>query len=244
MTRVDFLVIGAQKSGTTALNRMLRQHPDICLSDKKEVHFFDRDSAFVGGESDYSEYHAHFQPTDGQIVGENTPVYLYWQPAAERIARYHPGMKLIAVLRNPIDRAFSHWQMTTRNGDETWSFGEAIRRESERCGAGGQHRFFSYVDRGRYADQLRRYRALFPTDQMLILQSEELRSDPEGVFQRLTDFIGVERRRFRVRRKPEKVRYDEAMAEVDRSYLGTLFEPEFDQLEDLLGWDLAGWRER
>ncbi len=243
MRRVNFLVIGAQKSGTTALNRMLRQHPEICLSDQKELHFFDRDSAFAAGEPDYdSEYHSHFQRTAGQVVGENTPVYLYWRPAAERIARYNPEMKLVAVLRNPIDRAFSQWQMTTRNGDETLPFGEAIRREAERFGGNGQHRFFSYVDRGRYAGQLRRFQELFPPEQMFILRSEELRAEPADVFQRLTDFIGVERRRFRVRRKPEKVRYEDKMTPEDRAYLRDVFSSEVAELEALVDWDCSAWR--
>ncbi|MGC1480765.1 MAG: sulfotransferase [Chthoniobacterales bacterium] len=242
MRRVDFLVIGAQKSGTTALNRMLRQHPSIGLADRKEVHFFDWDPHFADGEPDYEAfYHCHFEPGGEQVLGENTPVYLYWRPAAERIARYHPGMKLVAVLRNPIDRAYSHWQMTTRNGEETLPFGEAIRREDERCG-GGQHRFFSYVDRGRYAGQVRRFRECFPAEQMLIFRSEELRGDSEAAFHRMSDFLGVGRRKFRVRRKPEKVRYDEEMSAADREFLRGVFATEIEELEALLGWDCSGWR--
>ncbi len=245
--KVEFLVIGAQKSGTTALNRMLRQHPGLCLAEKKEVHFFDRDAAFADGDPDWEEYHSHFSPGDGQVVGENTPVYLYWKPAAERIARYNPAMRLLAVLRDPAERAFSHWQMTTRNGDETLPFSDAIRREEERCaaagpGGAGQHRFWSYVDRGRYAGQIERFRRFFPVKQMLVLRSEELREEPQEVYERLADFLGLERRQFRVRRKPVKVRYTDEMSAEDREYLRGVFAPEVDALEELLGWDLVAWR--
>ncbi len=242
--KVDFLVIGAQKSGTTALNRMLRQHPGLCLAERKEVHFFDHDAAFAGGTPDFAEYHANFAPGDGQVVGENTPVYLYWEPVAERIAGYSPQMKLLAVLRNPIDRAWSHWQMTTRNGQETLPFGEAIRREDERCAEAGpgQHRFWSYVDRGRYAGQIERFRRWFPAEQMLVLRSEELRDEPAEVFDRVANFLGVERRRFRVRRKPVKVRYTDEMAAGDREWLREVFAPEVGELERVMGWDLAAWR--
>jgi hypothetical protein len=244
--KVDFLVIGAQKSGTTALNRLLRQHPGLGLAEKKEVHFFDRDALFAGGDPDWAEYHAHFVPGagDGRVWGENTPVYLYWEPVAERIVRYNPAMRLLAVLRDPVDRAFSHWQMTTRHGEETLPFGEAVRREAERCAGAlpGQHRFWSYVDRGRYAGQIERYRRWFPAEQMLVLRSEELRDEPEGTFERVADFLGVERRRFRLRRKPVRVRYTDEMAAEDRAYLRGVFAPEVAALERVMGWKLAGWR--
>ncbi len=171
-------------------------------------------------------------------------MYLYWEPVAERIARYNPATRLLAVLRDPVDRAFSHWQMTTRNGQETLPFGEAVRREAERCAAAGagQHRFWSYVDRGRYAGQLERFRRSFPVEQMLVLRSEELREEPEEVFGRVADFLGVERRRFRLRRKPVAVRYTDEMAPSDREYLRGVFAGEIDALQELLGWDLDAWR--
>ncbi|TMI07027.1 MAG: sulfotransferase, partial [Betaproteobacteria bacterium] len=93
--KVGFVVAGAQKGGTTALDHYLREHPELCLPQRKELHFFDTDRYFVTEPIDYGPYHAAFAPGPSQrLLGEVTPAYLYWPTAAERIARYNPAMKL------------------------------------------------------------------------------------------------------------------------------------------------------
>src|SRR6266700_94646 len=105
--KLDFLVAGAQKSGTTALNYYLKRHPQIALPIKKELHFFDNDELFAGGNVSYEPLHEMFQPArPGSIAGENTPIYLYWLPALPRIRDYNPAMKFFVILRHPIERAF------------------------------------------------------------------------------------------------------------------------------------------
>src|SRR5437899_13018782 len=107
--KLDFLVAGTQKSGTTALNYYLRRHPYIALPIKKELHFFDNDELFAGGNVPYEPRYEMFRPArPGSIVGENTPIYLYWRPALPRMRDYNPAMKLMIVLFKPIDRSLSH----------------------------------------------------------------------------------------------------------------------------------------
>eukprot|EP01034_Spumella_vulgaris_P023909 gene23910-30188_t len=103
---------GAQKAGTTTLHSALSHHPDLYLSTPKEIHFFDNDAAFASDLPDYSFYDAHFsKATARQQCGEATPAYIFHAQAAHRIKAYNPGMKWLVSLRNPIDRAFSHWNM-------------------------------------------------------------------------------------------------------------------------------------
>src|SRR2546429_7073426 len=129
--KVDFLVAGAQKSGTTALNYYLRRHPYIALPIKKELHFFDNDELFAGGNVSYEPLHEMFQPArPGGIAGENTPIYLYWRPALPRIRDYNPAMKFIVILRNPIERAFSQWNMQRTRGIEPCDFLDAVAAEA------------------------------------------------------------------------------------------------------------------
>src|SRR5258708_21787754 len=111
--KVGFIVAGAQKAGTSALDAYLREHPELCLPRQKEVHFFDTNRFFAVEPVDYTRYHSYFNPRPShRLLGEVTPAYLYWPTAAERIARYNPAMKLIMVLRNPVTRAFSQCNMT------------------------------------------------------------------------------------------------------------------------------------
>ncbi len=133
-TKVGFLICGTQKGGTTALDAYLREHPEVCMANAKEVHFFNDGPRFSGGDPDYSPYHAYFSPEPAhKVIGEATPIYMYWETAPRRIWEYNPNMKLIVLLRNPIARAFSHWNMETRRSSETLSFIDAIKNEDERC---------------------------------------------------------------------------------------------------------------
>src|SRR6266478_3510531 len=102
--RVDFVIGGTQKGGTSALDSFLRQHPDICMPDtKKELHFFDREA----DDTDYKKYHANFRPKpEHRVIGEASPIYMYWETAPHRIWKYNSKMKWILALRNPVDRAF------------------------------------------------------------------------------------------------------------------------------------------
>jgi hypothetical protein len=240
--KVDFLIAGAQKAGTSALFSYLGEHPEICLSLKKEVHYFDHGRITRLPHSD-RYYHSWFPEDPGdRLVGEATPIYLYWKSAPRRIQRYNPGMKVVVLLRNPITRAYSHWNMERQRGTEPLEFLEAIRTEAERCRAVHplQHRHYSYVDRGRYAGQLRRLRDCFPEEQILCLQHEELLQEPQNFLDQVTRFLGVSDLPC-TPRTVHAVPYDEPLPREAHELLVELLGPEIEALEELLGWDCSHW---
>src|SRR5437879_3433521 len=152
--RLDFIVPGAQKSGTTALHYFLKKHPQIALPDRQEMHFFDDEEIFSQAPVDYELLHRHFRSVArSTIAGEVTPSYLYWKPAMERIRDYNPQTKLIILLRNPTDRAFAHWNMQRFKDREPLDFLAALKEEPRKIAKplSIESRRFAYVDRGFYS---------------------------------------------------------------------------------------------
>ena len=244
MRKVDFLIAGTQKGGTTALDAYLRTHPELCMANRKEVHFFDRDTHFQQGTVDYSAYHAFFSPTASQrLLGEATPIYMYWHRAFRRIWEYNPRMKIIVMLRNPVERAYSHWNMERDRKAESLPFWEAIQREPERCREAlpDQHRVYSYVDRGFYTEQLRRLWRYFPPEQTLILRHEALRETPQFVLDPIFDFLEVARQSITTAIHTHARPYVTTMSEREKAYLQWIYEYEIRSLERLLGWDCSTW---
>jgi len=100
--KVDFVIAGMQKGGTTALDRYLRMNPQVCMANKKEVHFFDNEKLFRGDRPNYAIYHSFFDlKPQHQILGEASPIYMYWRNAPNRLWKYNPKMKILLILRNP-----------------------------------------------------------------------------------------------------------------------------------------------
>jgi Sulfotransferase domain len=205
----DFLIIGAQKAGTTALFAYLRWHPEITGPSWKEVSFFDRRYR-----EDERAYRASFPAKPRQwivarrrgrwpLVGEASPSYILHPLAPRRARDLVPEARLIAVLRNPVDRAYSHYQHEVRLGREPFSFEDALDREGERLRGevermvaepsyfSGAWWNYTYVARGRYAEQLARWLAVFPREQLLILFMEELERDAAATYARVLDFLGA-----------------------------------------------------
>ena len=198
--RVGFLIAGVQKGGTTALFDYLNAHPDLSMAPDKEVHFFDDEAGWPSGfhvdwsAPDYGTYHARFAPADGRLRGEATPIYLYWPPSLPRIAAYHPGMKLILVFRDPVERAWSHWRMERARGMEPLSFSDAIRQGRARVddpAAPGHHRVHSYVERGFYGAQVERLLTLFPRQQVFFGSAHQLRTRPSLFLRNVCEFLDV-----------------------------------------------------
>lgn len=197
------MVIGAQKAGTTSLHAWLAQHPQILPPFEKEVHYFDGglDPQTDNFSKGIDWYRAHF-PKAAAAAGrksfETTPLYLFHPLAAPRIKEQLPDIKLIAVLRNPVDRAVSHYFHTRRNGGETLAMADAFAAEDQRLAAAGKdysspaYIRHSYKARGRYAEQLERYLRLFPKDQLLIIDSEGLFERPAEYLRRIYAFAGVD----------------------------------------------------
>lgn len=242
--RLDFIVAGAQKSGTTALHYFLNKHPQIALPDRQEMHFFDDEEIFSQS-VDYELLHRHFRPIDRSgITGEVTPSYLYWKPAMERIHQYNSRIKLVILLRNPVDRAFAHWNMQRAKSREPLDFLDALKEEPTRIAQplSIESRRFSYLDRGFYSAQLERVFKFFPRAQVRLVKFEKFRDEKQETLDSIFNFLGVKSLR-RIRDKDRNVVvYERAMAERERKYLSKVFAPEIARLERMLGWDLTDWR--
>jgi sulfotransferase family protein len=195
----DFLVLGAQKAGTTALYAYLRWHPGITGPSWKEVSFFDRH--WWRGES---WYRGQFPlRAGGRLVGEASPSYLFHPLAPERARSLVPAAKLIALLRNPVDRAYSQYQHEVALGREPLSFEDALAAEEERTRGETDRlvadaRAFSrawwdhtYAARGRYAEQLERWLAVYPREQLLVVSTEELGEKPAETYAAILAFLGA-----------------------------------------------------
>lgn len=243
--KLGFLVVGAQKAGTTALNYYLKRHPQIALPEKKELHFFDDDQRFAAGTPDYQELHAKFRSAPrGAVAGENTPNYLYWPTALERIHAYNPTIKLIAILRNPIERAFSQWNMQRTRGIEPLDFLEAIKTEPERLAQlpPNERRKFAYVDRGRYAGQIARVFDLFPREQVLIINYARFRAEQRTVIDEIYAFLGVAPRSRFSPLEAHGIPYERKPTSGERARVREILEPDIVRLEQLLGWNCDDWR--
>ena len=183
----DFLGLGTQKGGTTTLHRLLGQHPDVFLPACKEVHFFDQN--YNSGEAWYREHFAAARAD--QRCGDITPFYLFHPDVPGRIYRHIPNARLIVLLRDPVERAISQVFHAQRLGFEPLSIDEALTAEQGRLATGDPYNFqkHSYLSRSRYLEQLDRYEALFPLEQLLILRSEDLFSKPERIWRQLLSFL-------------------------------------------------------
>jgi Sulfotransferase domain len=187
----DFLLIGAMKAGTTTLFAALAAHPHIIRSRRREIHFFG--SRYVRG---VDWYRRHF-PTGAElrrfqaITGEGSTSYLANAKCPARIREVIPRVKLIALLRDPVDRAISHYFHEQRTGRERLPIAEALAAEPERVEQGdGEIRSLGYRRGGLYAEQLERYYTLFPREQLLVLKSEALFAEPERVIHQVYRFLG------------------------------------------------------
>jgi sulfotransferase family protein len=186
-----FIVVGAQRAGTTYLAQLLSSHPDVYMA-PGETHYFTRAGA-DRTQAELREYSAFFEGAGDQAaVGEKTPSYLYFPWVPEMIARHLPGVKLIVLLRDPIKRAYSHYWRTVRVGREPLSFRRALAAEPERLTQSHMHRVqYSYQDRGRYVPQLRRYLNVFPRAQLHLEVTEDMHADPRATLSRVTAFLGL-----------------------------------------------------
>ncbi|WP_395338544.1 sulfotransferase domain-containing protein [Ningiella sp. W23] len=242
--KVNFIIAGTQKGGTTALDEYCREHPELCMANKKEVHYFDHEKNFSQRSQKYNHYHAYFSPRKRhKLLGEATPIYMYWKTSPKRMFEYNPELKVILILRNPIERAYSHWNMERAEKADNLSFIEALKTEKERCASAlpEQHRVFSYTDRGHYVRQIERLWSYFPKEQTLILKSEALKQDPNGTLSTLAQFLGVSEFSNVQMKDVHSRPYDSDMSEEAKNYLIDLFSPEVQKLEKLLGWDCKDW---
>jgi hypothetical protein len=259
----DFLIIGAPKCGTTSLYHYLVRHPSVEPAFRKEVRYFNK--SFERGTS---WYRAHFPAVPYRfavraftrrrvLVGESTPLYLFDADVADRVRALLPAAKLIVLLRDPVERAYSGYQMEVRNGREKHSFIEAIEREADRLRRegnegvgykatnGGAPEWRSgYLARGMYADRLAEWFRLFPREQFFIVTSEDFFSDTNRVFAQVIDFLGIEPWQPDQFKQYNAAKYS-SMEPAARRWLIEYFTPHNERLYRLLGHDFGSqWQKR
>jgi hypothetical protein len=253
----DFLIIGAQKSGTSSLYAYLRRHPQIRRARQKEVHFFDRQFGRQGIDWYRGFFPARSSPSESHgslpvsITGEATPIYIFHPLVPERVAETIPAVKLIAILRNPVDRAYSHYHHERRAQRESLSFGDALAAEDDRVDGevakimaddtyhATAFRTNSYKARGIYVDQLQRWRVFFPAQQMLVLETGDLKSRYEQTMRQTVEFLGLSPCAV-TQRKWHNAHSYPPMDPGIREQLVDYFAPHNERLYEFLGVDY-GW---
>lgn len=205
---LDFLIIGSGKSGTTSLADLINQHPDVLITNPKEPWFFDTNDYKNGMGWYWKQYLKHY--AGERFVGEASSQTLFVPYAAERLRQTIPDAKLIVILRNPIERAYSDWWMKSCSKFEKEEFDEAIIQNISQIDAGidfsdpelwqsymnvhkeGRLLYRTYVDYGFYAKQLERYYTIFPKKQIHVLLFEDLIKDPNLTAKAVWEFLGLE----------------------------------------------------
>jgi hypothetical protein len=243
----DFVIIGGKKCGTTFLYHLLGQHPLVQPAASKELHFFD--ALF---EQESVEWYRQCFPAprweDGRrtITGEASP-YMANRPAPERMAGVVPGAQLIALLRNPVERAYSDYQMVTRKDREHKTFEEAIGLQQTADAEGEEGAKLNddseYLSRSVYVDQLSRWSEFFPREQMLVLKSEDFFDNPKQTLKTVCSFLDLpewEPDASKLEKKRNAGRYEEDVNPETRRRLEEYFKPHNRRLYDFLGNDF-GW---
>jgi len=251
----DFIIIGAQRCGTTTLYNHLKRHPCCVPADEKEIHFFD-----INFKKGTTWYRTHFPSflhkcyieymyKQSFITGEASPYYFFHPHAPRRIFETVPSVKLILLLRNPVDRAYSHYHHLVRGGTETLSsFEEAIEKEEQRLYgevekmladenySSFNHRYYSYLARGIYIDQLKVWMDYCTRGQILVLKSEDFYNDTPTVFKRVLEFLNLpsqELEEYKIYNSANNPKMETAT----RKRLIDYFEPHNQRLYEYLGID-------
>lgn len=241
----DFLILGGMRCGTTSLYSYLAGHPDIEPAIGKELQYFT-----VFSSRGERWYRGHFPaPRPGRQTFEASPYYLYHPLAPARVARTLPHARFIVLVRDPVQRAYSHYKHSVERGVEPLSFLDAIRAEPERLrpylsgDLVSRHahvalRSYSYVSRGQYAEQLERWYEHVDRERILVLRSEDMYSDPASTYARCLTFLGLPDHRpaafgMHTRVKPPMGELNPA---AERE-LREAFAPQNERLASLLGWD-------
>ncbi len=253
----EFIMIGAQRCGTSALFRYLCGHPHIAPPLHKEIHFFDK--AYRQGVEWYlGNFPTHVYASvagrlrgQGMITGEASPYYLFHPHAPYRVRALLPQVKLIVLLRNPVDRAYSHFHLVRKQGAEHLSFEEAIDSEPERLRGEREkmledehyysfnHQHYSYASRGIYVDQLAVWMSQFGREQFLLVKSEDFFQQTQAVYTEILTFLGLRPWTLPAYERRRAKSYPPMDARV-RGRLVEYFRPHNQRLYQFLGRDF-GW---
>lgn len=203
MKSLDFMIVGMQKSGTTALASFLNEHPALALASGKEVHLFDSpDYLSSWGRNDIDAiYSPYFEGQQAGLLGEATPIYTYFRDIPALLSAYNPRLKLIILLRDPAARAVSQYWMERTRGDETLPLFAALLLEpvrllidvffNKRRAWGSHSRTHSYISRGHYTEQIKNLLRYFPPEQILVIDNDSLLEDHVATMQGVLSFLDV-----------------------------------------------------
>jgi hypothetical protein len=252
----DFIIIGVEKGGTTSLYDYIITHPCVVPSKTKEVHYFDTN--YLGLWWYRSHFHSIFKKLWFKILkkklitGEASPYYLFHPLSAKRIFKDLPKVKLIVILRNPIDRAFSHYQDNLKKNQEDYSFEDAIKNEKSRLKGEKEkmienprynsrnYWLFSYLSKGIYYEQLEQWFKIFPKKQFLILETNQLKSNYQEVLNEVFNFLDIPTIEMGILDKKNVGKY-EKMNQKTRKSLEDYFSLPNSRLEEILDRNFA-WR--
>ena len=244
----SFLIVGAAKSGTTSLIEHLRKHKSIFVPRISEVHYFDKDT-----HHNKKYYSSYFSGRDRrQICGEKTPRYMYVPKCMPRIRKMLPNVKIVVILRNPIDRAYSHYHMSCRNGYDRNEFGESIRseivlddtNEAKINDYEPKEFYYHYIDRGLYSRQLKRIYKHYNKSQVHVIIFERLLANRRQEMDRLCNFIGVKpfdtMENVHIRQTAKNC---PPMKSEDRSFLKDRFETDVKELKGIIKDKIPEWKD-
>lgn len=195
--KVDFFIVGAPKAGTTSLYYYLNEHPEIVMSSQKETDFFSDESLQKQGLyygknriSTMEQYHALFENYENKVVGEASVSYLFYEDVPKKIKAYNASAKIIVMLRNPADRAFSHYLMDYRLGLINQSFASVLAEADK--GRKQQLFYQQFVRLGLYYEQLKRYFETFGKENVHIIFYDDFKNDLQNQVQKTYDFLEVD----------------------------------------------------
>lgn len=248
ITGPDFVIIGTQRGGTTSLHRYLGAHPRVSTPSTKELHFI-TDHFERGLDWYLGQFPDGLAP--GTLIGEATPYAIFHPLAPRRLREIAPEAKVIVLLRNPVDRAYSHYLLERARGDELLEFSAALDAEPQRLKdeeaklshdpayRSKPHKHYSYMARGDYLPQLTRWFDFFPREQFLVVRSEDLYQRSAETYARVAEFLGLEAA-LAVPFTVHNPSSGPPLAPKIRGQLARHFAPLNARLPDLLGWD-PGW---
>lgn len=241
----DFLIIGAQKAGTTSLYSYLIKHPDIISAFKKEIHFFDLN--YYKNINWYKSFFPLKKELDGiKLTGEASPQYMFHPHSVSRIKNDLPKIKIILLLRNPVYRSYSHYQHQVRVGREDLSFEDAIAVEEKRLGNekslmlknqnlnSYNYLMYSYKKRSIYYPQVKNVISSFDKSDILIIQSEKFNNFPQQEYNKVLSFLGLPEYELDFSKKYNQHKYPPIKAETKQK-LEEFFKPYNEKLFDLIG---------
>lgn len=233
----NLLCLGTQKGGTSTLNHMLRLHEKLFLPAKKEIHYFTEN-----WNKSLGWYEKHYEnKLENQIGVDITPYYLFHPKAARRIKRTIPNVKMIILLRNPVERTISHYFHACRMGYEILPIEIALKEEEKRINENYifSHQKHSYIGRSKYIEQIDRFEKLFAKENILVMKSEELFSQPNRIWKKVEAFMNISKQDFpkSIKRANSGNGESTSVSEKTRRELNRIFRSTSEEVEKRYGFN-------